>query len=90
MKLPANWKTTLTGSSAALMAALTFVAALSYDLGPLAMVLPPEWKPIVVKLAGIATVILWIWNSVQQKDRDVTGGTIQQDVDGNVVVGPIT
>jgi hypothetical protein len=80
----ANWKTTWSMIGATLMAALTWLSSLSYDQGPIAMVIPIEWKPWVTKIAGIATLILFAYNGIRQKDKAVTGGHIQQTVSGAV------
>lgn len=81
----ANWKTTVSAIGTALMAALTWLSTLSYDQGPIALVIPLEWKPWVVKIAGLATLALWIWNGIAQKSKEVTGGLVQQTVSGAVV-----
>jgi len=82
--LGANWKTTLSMWGATLMGALTFIASLSYDQGPLSMVFSPEYKPIITKVAGIAAIILFFYNGVQQKSKNVTGGNVQQTEDGSL------
>jgi hypothetical protein len=84
MKLSANWKTTASMIGGTLMAALTWLSTLSYDQGQLALLIPVEWKPWVSKIAAIATLILFAYNGIRQKDKAVTGGTIQQTVNGNV------
>lgn len=80
----ANWQTTLSAIGTAMAAALTFLSGISYDLGPISMIIPIEYKPLIVKVAGIATLILWIWNGIAQKSKNVTGGTVQQTVSGAV------
>jgi len=60
------------------------VAALPYSFGEIASFLPPEWKGRIA-VAGFASgFILKVWNSIQQKDRSVTGGVVQQTADGSV------
>lgn len=78
-----NWQTTVSQIGGTLFAALTFLSAMSYDQGPLALVVPPKYKPTVTTVAGIATVILWFWNGIRQKDKNVTGGSTQQTLQGN-------
>jgi|GEM_PF-6258322 len=78
----ANWKTTASMIGGTLMAALTWLSSVSYDQGAIAMVIPPEYKPWVAKLAGIATLILFAYNGIRQKDKAVTGGWKQQDMSG--------
>ena len=73
-----NWQTTISGIGAAIFSVLTILAALPYQLGDLATIIPPEWKAKVVTIGIIATTLLRVWNSVQQKDRNVTGGSIRQ------------
>ena len=84
MKLPANWQTTISGVGSALFAALSLIAAVPYELGELALLIPPEYKAKVVLYAAIAAFLLRIWNSIAQKDWKVTGGAVQQDVNGKV------
>lgn len=76
--LGANWKTSVSGIGSAIFALLTAVAALPYTLGDVATIIPPEYKAKVFTISAIATVALRFWNSVQQKDKSVTGGTVQQ------------
>lgn len=86
--LRANWRTSLSGIGAALFAALTAVAALPYQLGDVATILPPEWKPVIFKWSLIATVVLKILNSAMMKDAAVAGnGTVN---DPNRVADPAT
>jgi hypothetical protein len=80
----ANWKTTLTAAGTALMAAITFLSGISYDQGPIALVIPPKYKPTVTMIAGGCTLILWVWNGIHQKSSDVTGGKHQQTLDGDL------
>ena len=84
MNLPANWKTTVSGIGAALFSALTLLAALPYQFGDISAVFPPEWKGKIVTASAIAAFALKVWNSVAQKDRNVTGGNVQQTLSGNV------
>lgn len=66
------------------MGALTWLSTLSYDQGQLALVIPVEYKPMVTKIAGIAALILFAWNGIKQKDKNVTGGIVQQTASGAV------
>lgn len=84
MKLPANWKTSVTMIGGTLTGLLTFLSTVSYDQGPIAMIIPMEYKPWVFKIAGLASLILFILNGIQQKDKNVTGGTTQQTTSGAV------
>jgi hypothetical protein len=63
-----NWKTTISGIGAALTSALTAIAALPYQLGDVATIIPPAWKARVTIAGIIATVILKSINSAVQKD----------------------
>jgi len=63
-----NWKTTLSGIGAALTSALTAIAALPYQLGDVATIIPPAWKARVVVAGIIATVIFKTINASVQKD----------------------
>lgn len=80
----ANWKTTLSGIGAAFFGLLTLLAALPYQLGDIATIIPADLKGKIFTVGIIATTILRVWNSVQQKDKNVTGGTVQQTASGNV------
>lgn len=80
----ANWKTTVSGIGAAIFGLLTILAALPYEMGDVANLFPPAWKAKIAAVAALAAALLKIWNSVAQKDRDVTGGTKQQTVSGAV------
>lgn len=82
--MSANWRTTVSGVGAALFSLLTILAALPYEAGSLANLFPVEWKPTILMVSAAAAAILKIWNSVVQKDKAVTGGTIQQTVSGAV------
>ncbi|MEY2500574.1 MAG: hypothetical protein QOI07_908 [Verrucomicrobiota bacterium] len=81
----ASWKTTASMIGGTLMAALTWLSTLSYDQGQLALIIPIDWKPFVSKAAGIATLILFAYNGIRQKDKSVTGGWKQQDLTGATV-----
>lgn len=63
-----NWKTTLSGILAALTSALTAIAALPYQLGDVATIIPAEWKARVTVAGIVATVILKSINSAVQRD----------------------
>lgn len=54
-----NWKQI----GAGIASALTILAALPYQLGDLATIIPPSWKPTIVALGLIATVALRVWNA---------------------------
>lgn len=82
--LGANWKTSLTGIGTALTSGLVALSALPYTIGDLGNIIPPEYKAKLFTGSLIATVILRIWNSILQKDKNVSGGSLQQDVQENV------
>tara|TARA_R110000868_G_scaffold68692_1_gene203107 strand:- start:508 stop:774 length:267 start_codon:yes stop_codon:yes gene_type:complete len=73
-----NWKTTVTGIGAAFMGLLAFLASLSYQLGDIATIIPPDWKAGIAMTSAVAAFILRSLNAVVQKDRNVTGGEIPQ------------
>ena len=81
--LGANWKTTVSGVGTAIFTLLTVLAALPYELGDIATIFPPQWKAKIAIAGAIAALILKVWNSVVQKDRNVTGGDVQQTLDGD-------
>ncbi len=78
-----NWKTTVSGVGAAIFSLLTILAALPYDLGDVATIIPPAWKGKLVTAGIIASLALRVWNSVAQKSANVTGGNVQQTLEGN-------
>ncbi len=80
----ANYKTSLTGIFTAIFSGLTALAALPYTIGDLGNIIAPEYKAKIFSLSLIATVVLRIWNSVLQKDKEVRGGVVDQDARGNI------
>jgi hypothetical protein len=84
MKLPANWKTTVSMIGGTIMGAITWLANVSYDQGPISMVIPVKYKGTVTLIAGVSALILFCWNGIQQKSKNVTGGSVQQTVSGAV------
>lgn len=80
----ANWKTTASMIGGLVMATITWLSTLSYDQGALAMLVPVEYKPWVVKIAGAAAFLLFAYNGIRQKDKSITGGTVQQTAGGAV------
>ena len=67
-----------------LFAGLTWLSTVSYDMGPIAMVVPVKYKGTVATISGIATLLLFCWNGIKQKDKNVTGGVVQQTANGAV------
>lgn len=65
-----NWKTTLSGIASAIFAALSILAASSYELGEVATIISPEYKPLALKLCLAATVFCKIVNSIVSKDAN--------------------
>jgi hypothetical protein len=65
-----NWRSLL----AAIFSTLTILAALPYDLGNQATIIPPELKPKVVIIGLISTIILRIWNSIVPKQTEPKTG----------------
>lgn len=80
----ANWKTSISGIGSAVFGLLTLLAALPYQLGDIATIIPPEYKAKIFLYGAAATSALRIWNSLQQKDKSVTGGVVQQTANGSV------
>lgn len=64
------------------MGAITWLANVSYDQGPISMVIPIKYKGTVTLIAGVSALILFCWNGIQQKSKNVTGGSVQQTLDG--------
>lgn len=63
---PANWKATASAIGAYALAGLAFVASLAYDLGPIAVLVSPEWKAKIVFYSGVASAILWSYAEIQK------------------------
>lgn len=84
-----NWKTTLSGTLAAIVATLTVLAALPDSLGEIAEIFPPEWKPRIVTAGLVATLVLRILNAIQTQDA---GKTIESNpaVAGPTPIAPAT
>ena len=68
-----NWRTSLTGVLAALTSALTILAALPAQLGELSTIIPEDWKPLIIKIGIVSTVLLKVINGLAAKDRQVSG-----------------
>jgi hypothetical protein len=79
----ANWRTSVSGIGAALFSLLTIVAALPYEAGGVADVFPVSLKPKIMMASAAAALLLKIANSLAQKDKNVTGGNVQQTLQGN-------
>lgn len=67
-----NWRTTLSGIGAAAMAALGGIAALPYQLGDVALIIPPEWKARVTVASIVAAFVLRVIQSVVSADKAAT------------------
>ncbi len=82
----ANWHTTWSGIGAgttSLLAALSTISVTQEGQALIAF-LSPETKIKVAIGSACAACAFRFWNSVMQKDRNVTGGSVQQDAAGNV------
>lgn len=84
-----NWKTSITAIGTAVFAALTWISGVSYETSPLALIISPQYKPTIQYIAGIATVALWVWNGLSQKDKNVTGGSVPQTPEAVTRAEPI-
>jgi hypothetical protein len=82
--LGANWQTTVSMIGGTIGAALTWLSTVSYDQGAIAAVIPVKYKGTVTLIAGFATLVLFVWNGIQQKTKSVTGGSVQQTLSGNL------
>lgn len=81
----ANWKTTVSGIGSTLASLLLGLTLIPYTMPTeLSNILSPQWKLRVLMVALIAKTALGTWNALQQKDKNVTGGTTQQTTDGSV------
>jgi hypothetical protein len=60
------------------------LAALPYETGGIAEIFPPSWKQKILVISAIAAFALKVWNSIQQKSKEVTGGSVQQTLTGEV------
>lgn len=82
--LGANWRTSLSAFGASICSLLTILAALPYELGSVATIIPPAWKAKIAIAGAISTALLKIVNGIVQKDKNVVGGTVQQTASGAV------
>jgi hypothetical protein len=84
--LGANWRTTVSGIGTAISSFLAVLATIS---------LTPEAQSVIAFLndsqkkqvaigSAIAALAFRFWNSLVQKDKNVTGGTTQQTATGAV------
>lgn len=71
--LGVNWRTTLTQWISAAGGILTTLAALSYQLGDIAVIISPEWKAKLVILGIFIERGAQVLNGMVQKDRMVSG-----------------
>lgn len=63
-----NNTTTWTGIGTRIAAVLAFLAAAPYQLGEIATLMPPEWKPKILAISLVSGLVLGIWNSIAQAD----------------------
>lgn len=68
-----NWKVFFTGIGEGIMWLLTALSGASYQLGDVAMFIPPEWKAKVFITSAIAAAILRIIQSGMVKSKNVSG-----------------
>ncbi len=82
----ANIQTSLSGIAAGITGFLSIVSTLSLTAEGQAVIsfLSPEAKAKVAIGSAAAALAFRFWSSFAQKDRNVTGGTIQQDAVGSV------
>jgi len=81
----ANWKTSVSGIGDTIASILLAISLIPYTLPTeLSTLLSPNLKKDLLIAALVAKTILGVWNAVQQKDKNVTGGTTQQTDDGSV------
>ncbi len=62
--LKVNWKLALSTFTADASIILAALAALPYSLGDMATVIPPDWKPWIVKVSLIAAALMKLLNFV--------------------------
>ena len=75
----ANWKTTLSGIGNTIASILLVISLIPYTLPTeLSDILSPTAKRNLLIVGLIAKTVLGIWNSIQQKDKTVTGGTVHR------------
>lgn len=80
----ANWQTSVSGIGGYFLAFVTWLSTISYDQGFIATVIPFAYKGYVTWIAAFCSLALLAWNAIQQKSKNVTGGTIQQTTGGAV------
>lgn len=84
--LGANWKTAVSGIGAGITSLLSVLATISLTPEAQAVIgfLSESQKVKVAIGSAIAALAFKFWNSLMQKDKNVTGGTTQQTADGSV------
>lgn len=78
----ANWKTTVSGIGSAIFSLLTILAVFPETMGSLAPLLPEEYRRYIVIAGAVGAAGLKVWNSIAQKSKEVTGGSVQQTISG--------
>lgn len=68
-----NWKVAATGIGEAAMTFLTFLAGASYQLGDVALLIPPHWKAGLFFVSAVAAFLLRAIHATQLKSKNVSG-----------------
>jgi hypothetical protein len=82
MSIPANWRTLISGIGSGVFAVLSMLAVAPQELGEVANIIPYQYKAKFFFACTFAAFILRCWNSYAQKDKQVTGGSVQQTIGG--------
>lgn len=85
LKMGANWKTTLGGILNEVLNVLTLLSVAPYTLpADITSIIPPKVKGWFFGVCGSAKLLVGIWTWWNTKSKDVTGGNVQQTLDGDV------
>jgi hypothetical protein len=82
--LGANWRTTISNAVALIFATATAIAAAPSELDILPTALYP-YRDKIIAICGVIAFVARLVNGAVQKDKAVTGGSVQQTIEGNKV-----
>jgi hypothetical protein len=88
----ANWKTSVSGICAGITSLLAALATISLTPEAQAVItfLSPPQKVKVAIGSAIAALAFKFWNSLMQKDKNVTGGSVPQTIEATQRAEKIT
>jgi hypothetical protein len=73
----ANWQTSVSGL-------IVIAAGVIYATPDLIAFLPDSFEPTIKGVAGLIAAVSAAWFAIKAKDKNVTGGSVQQTLSGDV------